>query len=1721
MPKIKKILILFFFFIGLLAFGHFALAQSSNLDAGLQYGENIGLSQQDPRIVIANIIRIFLGFLGIIAVLLIIYSGWLLMTASGESDKIIRAKKIILGAVIGLIICLSSFAIASFVISQMLGAVNNNLSSSNPPGGQINPPITSPGGGPTLPGFGESCLTFPLDTTCSAGRCAAGLTCGSGCVCETSVGPGLGENCDSDQQAVGCQTTPCSANLVCSPADNCACVDFPLITWVSPVDATSIPNGAVGNFITIGGQYFGTTAGQVIFSDGKVASLPSSVNSNCTDSWRDDQIVVAVPSGAITGPIKVVNSLGRLDATDDDRGPLIKDFQVNNQVRPGLCLIKPSQGWIDQEFKLEGTGFAGANRRVLFGNQASFVLANNPKNWTDQSVIALVPNVSLGGASVFVNIDGANSNDLFFRVIANTSNLPVIDYVDPDNGPTGQYITIYGRNFKLYQPGKSVVKFYLEQDQQNQINADIDFPPACQNRWWRDTYITVKVPAATAGAYKIVVTNSSNSTSSPVSFAITSGTPIPGLCQIEPHNGPIGQAVDFYGDRFGSNQGVGAAIFYNNKAGPVASWSDDKVEANVPSGAATGKIKIKNKDGKESNSLPFTVGACANNAECDSGEECCTGGSQWSGLCRASGTCNQGMVAACTFGWNFSTKSNSSTSNSSTSNSSTSNSPITCSGYSTARACADSSFCPNSPGICQSNSATTNIACTASSCNSLYRSCSVSSTILMERGLAVAATIDNCLYNSSLNKCVFGNLACDSTAASAQFNTIKVCQKVGGDYFWQFNNQGRSCPLGSFLDINGWCTEGSVLSPASCFSCPSGFVCQEDKCVINRQICSANSTCADGFCVSSQASCDCCCRVGQSAQDCCAGLTCKAGGCGTDQINYGLCTGCKVVDAGGTINQAVSDRACDCSGTGTRFCETTDPNYPLGVCRDKATSVGSPCKGAGRSEATSTLLHTSPYSTPGSSNITSYLTTATTTYAYAESMTCNQNNPVCDIGKNLYCADSCTCQLMQTKVATSDISVTGQLCQKNNSPCTIGVESCNPNPLVYPTSPYSCLNKPDNSDCRCCCSPGSTMIVNGKILTCQADKSSCSGADRGLYCGCLSDSECISGTGCGFDTCCHPRPTVVSTTPQAGEIGICRNAMISAVFDQKMDVASFNGNIIVAADFENNICPAGTNYLTLDNVSIIDKLFAWLSRLPLINQLFLSRSASALSGNFCAIDGLVKGYNLSDGTSKLTFSPSKAMPAGKKHYVIIKGDENLSDNLSVGVLNSYNVGMAGTTEQLNGKNYKNIKIWSFTTKAETGSDQGICSVNSVAVEPVNYLFSTSVNDASDDGGSDDKDDSDKLYAALAKNINGQAVVAMPGIYDWSWSWKISNEVVAKIRGGQPESDSQTVEAQNIQDDSTQIRARATITKDSVNQPSSVGKYKEGQTNIYVFLCSNPWPPKQTDGSWSHWEDKRQNCTIGDNTANDCKDMGFSFYYCRDAGGPGTADDLPAVLSDRGIVLAPAGQTAILKEFYFFREDLPNVSAINLAISSIPAEGGKVRLAWSAITPASGETMDSYIVYYGLAAGKHTNSKKVASSTPTVTIDGLINKTAYYFAATARYASGAESEYSNEVSATPLDLAGPSAPALIGIATSSSKIFLGWQDRSNGDAKSFIIYYGYKDTASNNCNFGSTVNVSYAVSGTTTISNLSNGVEYCFKMIALDSYKNSSDPSNILSGKPSQ
>ncbi len=88
------------------------------------YGET---GEPKPLVeIVASIIKIMLGFLGLIFIVLIIVSGFQWMTAGGNEEQVQKATARIRNAVIGLFIVLASYGLTVFITKQITRATTNN-----------------------------------------------------------------------------------------------------------------------------------------------------------------------------------------------------------------------------------------------------------------------------------------------------------------------------------------------------------------------------------------------------------------------------------------------------------------------------------------------------------------------------------------------------------------------------------------------------------------------------------------------------------------------------------------------------------------------------------------------------------------------------------------------------------------------------------------------------------------------------------------------------------------------------------------------------------------------------------------------------------------------------------------------------------------------------------------------------------------------------------------------------------------------------------------------------------------------------------------------------------------------------------------------------------------------------------------------------------------------------------------------------------------------------------------------------------------------------------------------------------------------------------------------------------------------------------------------------------------------------------------------------------
>lgn len=95
-------------------------------------GYDESLTENDnARDLIVTIVKFVLSFLGIIAVIMVIYAGILYVTSRGDGDQVENAKKTITYAVIGIVIIMSSYALINTIFQATDPSGPDNLADNN------------------------------------------------------------------------------------------------------------------------------------------------------------------------------------------------------------------------------------------------------------------------------------------------------------------------------------------------------------------------------------------------------------------------------------------------------------------------------------------------------------------------------------------------------------------------------------------------------------------------------------------------------------------------------------------------------------------------------------------------------------------------------------------------------------------------------------------------------------------------------------------------------------------------------------------------------------------------------------------------------------------------------------------------------------------------------------------------------------------------------------------------------------------------------------------------------------------------------------------------------------------------------------------------------------------------------------------------------------------------------------------------------------------------------------------------------------------------------------------------------------------------------------------------------------------------------------------------------------------------------------------------------
>lgn len=110
-----------------LLFASQAHANVGTTDYLTQIGGASQLGDGDLMTIVGSLLNTVLSFLGIVLLFIVLYAGFLWMTAGGDEDKVKKSKSLMINAVIGLIITLAAFAISNFVFDELISATGSQV----------------------------------------------------------------------------------------------------------------------------------------------------------------------------------------------------------------------------------------------------------------------------------------------------------------------------------------------------------------------------------------------------------------------------------------------------------------------------------------------------------------------------------------------------------------------------------------------------------------------------------------------------------------------------------------------------------------------------------------------------------------------------------------------------------------------------------------------------------------------------------------------------------------------------------------------------------------------------------------------------------------------------------------------------------------------------------------------------------------------------------------------------------------------------------------------------------------------------------------------------------------------------------------------------------------------------------------------------------------------------------------------------------------------------------------------------------------------------------------------------------------------------------------------------------------------------------------------------------------------------------------------------------
>lgn len=579
---------LFMVVFGVFLIWHFAGAQSS---FGLETGAETGLGTRDLKELIVSVVKVILGFLGIAAVLVLIYGGFIWMTANGEAEKVEKGKKIVVQMAIGLAIILSSYLIVSYILGVFHRATGGNNGEEQGGGG---------GGG------GGGNIAFIVQSIEPQGnlqfRNIAAQIAFNKAVNQESLANGgiIVEKMNQDGQFEPVNGTLSigqnSSRVVFTPEGACPepnqnfhcfaydpdndALNLHRITVLSDQEHSvrSVNNETVS---CLGASCVGR------FTTGAdITDRPLHCYNGLLDEGEGE---IRIDCGGDCGACAGNRCSNQENACEPNNNACASNICDNNCVcvaNPVITLIDPDNGAAGNLVTINGRYF-GQEAGQVFLDQTRAQLPNNEQcanSWHDGQIVIVVPDgLELGNHQIKVITQaGLESNMSDF--LLNETVRPGLCLVDPESGIFEDRITLSGLQFG----GNEDRRLVVFGDNFLAIN------PA-----WDNNRVMAGVPNLQSGDVPVRV-SVNNEFSNALRFRVNeSHANRVSISYFSPEQGNEGQYITIFGSNFGDYvAGRSLVKFSTDKEGSfafpnecsVAFWTNGSIVVKVPSVEEVGNI---------------------------------------------------------------------------------------------------------------------------------------------------------------------------------------------------------------------------------------------------------------------------------------------------------------------------------------------------------------------------------------------------------------------------------------------------------------------------------------------------------------------------------------------------------------------------------------------------------------------------------------------------------------------------------------------------------------------------------------------------------------------------------------------------------------------------------------------------------------------------------------------------------------------------------------------------------------------------------------------------------------------------------------------------------------------------------------------------------------------------------------------------------------------------